>query len=153
MNRKNKRKLIGTRDRKVTRTNNVPHTPATVRKTSEPLTLQQALTLFLRAKETEGVRPRTVCDYINHVGYLSDIIPDTIRDYITYIRTQKRRYENSEGRKDKTVGLSVNTLNIRPRTISTMAKFWHEEGYLDYNPMENVKQVKAFQEDEVPGLT
>lgn len=163
-----KRSFIGTRDRKVTRTNEVRQPAKKLQDLEKRLTLQQALTLFVRAKETEGVRPRTVREYINHIGYLTDYLTeevgvqeaylddltgDLIREYINFMLTQKRRYDSSIGRQDKTVGLSANTVNIRLRTLRTMCRFWHEEGYTETNPMKNIKPVKTDQEDEVPGLS
>lgn len=162
------RKFIGTRKR-ATSVNSDEHTRKPmpeIRKDS--LTLEQALARFVRAKEAEGVRPRTIHAYHNHIGYLidyfteikgvqkpflDDITSDLIREYITYQLTEKRRYEGEKGRKDKTVGLSPNTVNIRLRTLRTMCRFWYTEGLAKVNAMENVKFVSADQTEEVPGLT
>lgn len=163
-----KRSFIGTRVRKVTRPVEIQRPPSEREVIEEEITLQQALTLFIRAKEAEGVRPRTIRDYINHIGYLtdymtqvkgilkplvSDLSADLIRDYIKYMMTEKRRYEGVEGRKDKTIGLSPNTINIRLRTLRTMCRFWHNEGLLQEDVMKNIKPVRLDEDDEVPGLS
>lgn len=162
-----KRKYIGTRVRKVTQPITVQQ-PSKNRQHEHDLTLQQALTLFIRAKEAENVRPRTIRNYMNHITYLSDymtevrgfrnaylkdLTADLIRDYISYMLNEKRRYEGLEGRKDKTVGLAVDTINIRLRTLRTMCRFWHAEGLIEENPMANIKQLRKDADDEVPGLT
>lgn len=162
-----KRKYIGTRVRKVTQPTTVQQ-PSKNRQHEHDLTLQQALTLFIRAKEAENVRPRTIRNYMNHITYLSDymtevrgfrnaylkdLTADLIRDYISYMLNEKRRYEGLEGRKDKTVGLAVDTINIRLRTLRTMCRFWHAEGLIEENPMANIKQLRKDADDEVPGLT
>lgn len=162
-----KRKYIGTRVRKVMQPTTVQQ-PSKNRQHEHDLTLQQALTLFIRAKEAENVRPRTIRNYMNHIAYLSDymtevrgfrnaylkdLTADLIRDYISYMLNEKRRYEGLEGRKDKTVGLAVDTINIRLRTLRTMCRFWHAEGLIEENPMANIKQLRKDADDEVPGLT
>lgn len=162
-----KRKYIGTRVRKVTQPTTVQQ-PSKNRQHEHDLTLQQALTLFIRAKEAENVRPRTIRNYMNHITYLSDymtevrgfrnaylkdLTADLIRDYISYMLNEKRRYEGLEGRKDKTVGLAVDTINIRLRTLRTMCRFWHAEGLIEEDPMANIKQLRKDADDEVPGLT
>lgn len=164
----NNRKPIGTRDRKAKRSVTQPNDVLQPTKDTRKCTLQQALTLFVRAKETEGVRPRTVREYINHIGYLSDYMTevcglqeafvddmsaDVVRGYIKYMLTEKRRYATSSGRKDKTVGLSVNTVNIRLRTLRTMCRFWSQEGIVNNNAMENIKSVATDESEEVPGIS
>lgn len=161
------RKFIGSRSRNVPRPPNVQQTPKKVGDHSD-LTLEQALTRFVRAKEVEGVRPRTVKEYIRHVEYLSDFMTevqglqnarvsdlsaDLIREYIRYLLSEKRRYEGTKGRRDKTVGLSVNTVNIRLRTLKTMCRFWHSEGIIESNPMNNIKPVSDDERAEVEGFS
>ncbi|WP_060210230.1 tyrosine-type recombinase/integrase [Sporosarcina koreensis] len=131
-------------------------------------TLNEALDAFIHAKEAEGVRPRTVENYREHIRYLADYLrtkhgwetayandltPEIIRSYIKYLRTEKPRYEYAEGRKDKWVGLSVNTINIRLRTLRTMCRFWAKEGVTETNAMETVKNVVGDTIEEVPGIS
>ncbi|MHC8516837.1 tyrosine-type recombinase/integrase [Sporosarcina sp. ITBMC105] len=131
-------------------------------------TLDEALNAFIHAKEAEGVRPRTVDNYREHIRYLSeylrtklgwrdilvnDLSSEVIRGYITYLRTEKPRYEGAEGRQDTRIGLSVNTINIRLRTLRTMCRFWAREGITEHNAMENVKNVVGDTYEEVPGIS
>lgn len=133
----------------------------------ESLTFNTAFEVFIRAKEAEGVRERTIADYWSHAKYLldyygdklgytevyvSDITPSIIRDYINYLCDEKPRYEHAIGRKDKTAGLSVSTVNTRLRTLRTMCRFWHREGYAEFNAMENIKPVVDDVREEVPGI-
>jgi len=170
--RKN-RAFIGTRVRKV------PHTPD-VQQPRKPVgfdrgdkrTLQQALALFIRAKESESVRPSTIREYRRHIEYLSDYMinvegyqnafvddlsEDIVRSYITYLLTEKRRYMSPKGRtggrKDTSKGLSANTVNIRLRTLRTMCRYWKSAGIIADNPMSEIKNVLTDNEEEVPGLS
>ncbi|MGE7183549.1 site-specific integrase [Peribacillus sp. NPDC006672] len=128
-------------------------------------TLQEALEVFLRAKVAEDVRQRTLGEYVRHIRYLteylsvyqptfkhvSDLTPSLIRDYITFSKN-KRAYAGDEQR-EKTTTLSVNTINIRLRTLRTMCKFWFEEGITRDNPMKNIKNLKQDAEEEVKGFS
>ncbi|MCG7345368.1 tyrosine-type recombinase/integrase [Sporosarcina sp. ACRSL] len=131
-------------------------------------TLNEALDAFIHAKQAEGVRPRTIDNYREHIRYLSDYLrtklgyevvyandltSDVIRSYIQYLRTEKPRYEGAEGRKDNRIGLSVNTINIRLRTLRTMCRFWAKEGITETNAMETVKNVVGDTVEEVPGIS
>ncbi|RFU60971.1 tyrosine-type recombinase/integrase [Peribacillus glennii] len=134
-----------------------------VEQPSARYTIDEALDIFVKAKEAEGVRPRTVENYRQHVSYLraflgegfniDELTPEVIRDYIIYLRVERPRYEGSEGRKFTKVGLSVNTINMRLRTLKTMCTFWHAEGMTPTNAMKTVKPVKDDSGEEVPGLT
>jgi integrase/recombinase XerD len=128
-------------------------------------TLQEALDIFLRAKVAEGVRQRTLGEYVRHIRYLteylsvyhpsfnyvSDLSPSLIREYITFSKN-KRAYAGDEQR-EKTTTLTVNTINIRLRTLRTMCKFWFEEDITPDNPMKNIKNLKQNAEEEVKGFS
>ncbi|MFJ5750456.1 tyrosine-type recombinase/integrase [Peribacillus frigoritolerans] len=128
-------------------------------------TLQEALDIFLRAKVAEGVRQRTLGEYVRHIRYLteylsvyhpsfkhvSDLTPALIRDYITFSKN-KKAYSGDEKR-EKNTTLSLNTINIRLRTLRTMCKFWFEEGITPDNPMKNIKNLKLDAEEEVKGFS
>jgi integrase/recombinase XerD len=130
----------------------------------ERYTIDEALEIFIRAKEAEGVRPRTIKDYRQHIRYLLDYIgrqpfyldeltAQLIRDYINYLRKERNAYEGVENREKETKGLSVNTINIRLRTLRTMCNFWYAEGMIAENPMQNIKPVRDDEHEEVPGLS
>ncbi|MFD6440193.1 phage integrase SAM-like domain-containing protein [Peribacillus sp. NPDC060186] len=98
-------------------------------------TLQEVLDIFLRAKVAEGVRQTTLGEYVRHIRYLTDYLtvhhpsfkhvndltPALIREYITFSKN-KKAYSGDEQR-EKNTTLSVNTINIRLRTLRTMCKF------------------------------
>lgn len=143
---------------KVRRTGVVRSTP------TETYTLDEALEIFIRAKEAEGVRPRTVKDYRQHMKYLAEYIAreqfnlheltaQLIRDYVNYLRKDRVAYEGVEGRQKVSVGLSINTVNMRLRTLRTMCNFWHADGMIAENPMMTIKPVRDDQQEEVPGLS
>lgn len=136
----------------------------------EDITLAEALDHFVRAKEAEGCRERTLKEYRLHIGYLteymgkkgdaggaspillSEVTPTVIRDYINYLLRDRTAYEGDEYRKKVKVGLSPNTVNIRLRTLKTMCRFWYAEGYASINAMELIKPVRADHVEEVQGL-
>ncbi|MCM3705836.1 MULTISPECIES: tyrosine-type recombinase/integrase [Cytobacillus] len=126
--------------------------------------IEEALEIFVRAKEAEGVRPGTINNYRSVIRYLSEWLPadivyvndinaDTIRNYINYLRTERTPYAEDTQRKRTYKKLSVNTINIRIRTLRTMFRFLFNEGIIAFNPMENITQVRDDERQEVPGLT
>lgn len=126
--------------------------------------IDEALEIFVRAKEAEGVRPGTVngyyatvrylCDWLGaETIYINDISASTIREYINYLRTERTPYAEDEHRKRSDKKLSVNTINIRIRTLRTIFRFLFNEGIIANNPMQNITQVRDDEREEVPGLT
>ncbi|MEX5835817.1 tyrosine-type recombinase/integrase [Bacillus velezensis] len=131
-------------------------------------TIEEALRIFIQAKEAEGLRSRTIKDYRQHISYLSEFLlenhPDVIddvnslttnhvREYINYLRNDRRPYKGAEHRKEiDRSGLAVNTINIRLRTLKTMCRFWYDEVMIETNPMIGVKPVKDDERKEVEGL-
>lgn len=129
-------------------------------------TIDEALEIFIRAKEAEGVRPRTIKDYRSHVKYLkeylntrddfkviSDLNSQMIRDYIIYLKDGKKAYEGAKHRKELDRGLSPTTINIRLRTLKTMCSFWYAEDILLSNPAAKIKSLKSDEQDAVKGFT
>lgn len=161
------RSFIGERKtpRRATATTKVQRPPSDQRL----YTVDEALEIFIRGKEAENVRPRTIKDYRQHMSYLmkyivevrqektpfyiEDLSSQIIRDYIVYLKDEKVAYEGAEGRKDLRRGLSVNTINMRLKTLRTLCTFLYADGILDDNPMKTIKPVKDDQQEEVPGLT
>ena len=158
----NKRVLVGTRKRKL------PRESKPIIPDKDDMSLDDALELFVQAKRVERVRDSTIRDYYSHIEYLSDYMTEVeclkkpfigdltavlIRRYINYMLTEKTRYSGIKGRRDKFVGLSPTTVNIRLRTLRTMCRFWYKEGISDINAMENIKPLRLDEEDEVVGLT
>jgi len=144
-----------TKDR---RTSNVRRTVA------EEYTIREALEIFISAKEAEGIRPRTVLDYRQHAEYfarymqndeflISEITPERIREYVNYLRKERRAYDGDDTRVKSEKGLSVNTINTRLRTMKTMCIFWYGEGMIYSNPMMGIKMMRDDELEEVPGLT
>ena len=132
------------------------------------LTIEQGLTLFIRAKEAEQVRSSTIRNYMNHIEYLTDYLTEVkaynqpklkdltaelIRDYIHYLLYERLRYKGIEGRQDKTMGLSPNTVNIRLRTLRTMSRYWANEGYIEANFMEQVNPIRIDEPEDRQGLS
>lgn len=167
-----KRRFIGARVRSGRHLEQVrqPSTPPL--KSEEKRTLQQALAIFIRKKEAEKVRNSTVREYRRHIEYLADFMTnvlgfqnafvgdlneDVIQAYVTYLLTVKKRYTASDGfsggRKDTSVGLSANTVNIRLRTLRTMCRYWATKGIIAENPMEDIENVRTDETEEVPGLS
>ncbi|MEH7401603.1 tyrosine-type recombinase/integrase [Gottfriedia acidiceleris] len=140
-----------------------------VRKVVKPTkryTFEEAVEIFIRAKEAEGVRERTVKDYRmytryfhDHVTenseapfYLDELTPELIREYVNYLLYERKPYEGDQFRKVKGTGLRPTSVNIRLRIYRTMCNFWYNEGYIETNPMANIKMVKTDQHEEVPGI-
>src|SRR5699024_2136538 len=88
-------------------------------------TIEQGLTLFVRAKETEQVRPATIRNYLNHIGYLSDYLTQTrgyinpllsdlsaqlIRDYVHYMLYERVRISWAD--KSDNSGLKIGRAHV-----------------------------------------
>ncbi|MDQ0270699.1 tyrosine-type recombinase/integrase [Cytobacillus purgationiresistens] len=127
-------------------------------------TIDQAMVIFIRAKEAEGVRPGTIKNYFDIVRYLREwlgddvklintINADTIRMYINYLRNERTPYAEDDSRTKTGKNLSVNTINIRIRTLRTLFRFLYNEGIISDNPMQNIPLVRDDEQQEVPGLS
>lgn len=127
-------------------------------------TIDDALAIFIRGKEAQGVRQSTINGYYDVVRYLREWLPDDItyineitadmiRGYINYLRTERTPYAEDEKRKRTDKQLSARTINFRIRIFQTMFRFLATEGIIAVNPMENISLVRADEYEEVPGLT
>ncbi|MGF6951001.1 integrase/recombinase XerD [Neobacillus sp. B4I6] len=135
-----------------------------VRKPREVLyTIEDAIEIFIRAKTAEGVRQGTITGYNDIFRYfrqwldeditnVNDITADNIRNYINYLRTERTPYAEDPQRKRRGKGLSVHTINIRIRGLSTFFRFLFNEGMIPSNPMQNISQVRDDAREEVPGI-
>lgn len=133
---------------------------------NQQLTVKQAFELFVNAKKAENVRERTIHDYGVHIKYLinfinekyggityiNELTTDIIRNYINYLRFEHKPYKDNKQRRIEEPGLSITTINIRLRTLRTMCRFWHKEGILSKNLMENIKPLKQDTDDSVNGF-
>lgn len=149
--------------RKVSERKNVSTDNQTVIQTP----FKEALELFVTAKKAEDMRPRTIDDYYKHVewlmNYLKEFYPDVttidqltpsiIRAYINYLKNERKPYQGNKSRQKKKKGLSINTINIRLRTLRVMCRFWTADDYLDKDPMENIKILRSDTVDDVNGFT
>lgn len=112
---------------------------------------------FYNAKVAEGRAKGTLSNYALNYGFFVEflnlkrvdrdirkITPDLIRSYIVWMLNEKVKFANSKYKleKDKTTGLSPVSVNTRLRTLRTFFKFIKDEGYFEYNPMENIKLVE-----------
>ncbi|RFU71030.1 integrase [Peribacillus saganii] len=156
------RKYIGERGPKATR--NVPKPSVDRQSVNVRYTIEEALEIFVKAKQAEGVRAGTIGGYYAVVRYLTDwlgaevtyideISADTLRGYINYLRTERTAYAEDDTRKQEGKGLSVTTINIRLRTLKTMFRFLYNEGIISDNPTANIAQVRDDERQEVPGLS
>lgn len=161
-----KRGYIGERGGEIRPTagSKIARLPSEQRSPIERYTIDEALDIFVQAKEAEGVRPRTVGNYREHIKYLKryvdrtpfyvdELTPGLIREYLLYLLKDRVAYAEDEFRTKKAQGLSPHTVNMRLRTLKTMCAFWYKDGLIASNPAANVKRVKSDQVDEVPGLS
>ncbi|WP_353855024.1 hypothetical protein [Bacillus sp. Bos-x628] len=120
------RKFIGERSptakRSVSRLTQDPRPP------ERKYSIEEALDIFVLAKEAEGMRERTIADYRSHIRYLSEFLverhpnilgdidgltSEIIREYIKYLKTDRVPYKEDKHRKKSAVkGLAVSTINM-----------------------------------------
>jgi integrase/recombinase XerD len=132
------------------------------RLTSAAVTLHHQLdyyfNVFLRAKETEGLKPRTLNDHKNHYRYLQswlterypslkldELTADHVRQYVQHMLAEQTLYTGHPTLQahNTTKGLSPATVNIRTRTLKCFLRFLHEEGYLQADLASRVKLQKV----------
>jgi integrase/recombinase XerD len=127
-------------------------------------TLDEAVEIFIRAKEAEGIRASTIKGYYDTVRYFKgwlgeetqytdEISATTRREYINYLRTERLPYQGDTQREGTKKGLSVYTINIRLRNLRTIFRFLFTEGIISSNPTSNIPLVKDDAHEEVQGLT
>lgn len=120
--------------------------------------LEQAIDLVISAKKIEGLRERTLKDYVKHYGYfvtwLSEFHPDItliehidvsiVRDHISYLKYDRVRYDGHKyiSSKDQRVGLSDTTVNIRLRTLKAIFSQLERDELIEVNPLSKVKLIR-----------
>lgn len=145
------------------------------RLTSVAITLHHPIdyyfALFLRAKKTEGLKPRTLNDHESHYRYLQrwltekhptlkleELTADHVRQYVQHMLTEQALYTGHPTlQSHNTVkGLSPATVNIRTRTLKCFLRFLHEEGYLIADlasriKLQKVKEdtISAFEKEQI----
>lgn len=139
------------------------------------LTLKQAVDMVVSTKQAEGVRDRTLRDYVKELGYfgkwlsqyhpevelVEDITTGIIRDHVNWMKYDARRYEGHifNGNKDHGIGLSDTTINIRLRVLKAIFNQLERDDLIEVNPAAQVKTLKqdidltnCLTDDEVRGI-
>ncbi|WP_028559836.1 tyrosine-type recombinase/integrase [Paenibacillus pinihumi] len=122
------------------------------------LTLQEALDMVVATKKAEGLRERTINDYVKDFIYFTDwlrkfhpnitmvheLSPAIFRDHIAWMKYEARRYENHKynNKKDHGVGLSDTTVNIRLRVLKAVFNQLERDGLIGENPIAGVKLLR-----------
>ncbi|WP_026561104.1 tyrosine-type recombinase/integrase [Bacillus sp. J37] len=116
---------------------------------------------FIETKIAEGRAKRTIEKYRNNHGFfleylnykkvdhsIHEITTDVIRSYIVWMLEDKVKFEGHPYKKDeeKTSGLAPSTVNTRIKTLRPFFKYLVTEGFIDFDPMTNIKDVKESQE-------
>ncbi|MEH6992914.1 tyrosine-type recombinase/integrase [Neobacillus drentensis] len=128
------------------------------RKEYPKLTLNQAIDYVISGKRAEGLRDRTLRDYTNMWRYFTDwlaenyevetideLTTDVFRNYINYLRYDAKRYDGHKyiDAEKQGVGLKEASINIRIRTYRAIFNHLDREGLIEYNPMNNVKELRT----------
>lgn len=121
------------------------------------LTFEQAIDLVVSGKRAEGVRDRTVNDYAKMWRYFTDWLSanyevemldelnaDVFRNYINYMKYDKRKYDGHKyiDSVRQGIGLSDTTININLRTLRAIFNHLQREELIEVNPMEKVKLLR-----------
>ncbi|WP_026574568.1 tyrosine-type recombinase/integrase [Bacillus sp. UNC438CL73TsuS30] len=119
---------------------------------------------FKRIKQAEGRAAGTMIQYSANygyfIGYLDDygiprsmdaISREVIRDYIVYMKDQKIKFEDHRCKteQDQTIGLAPSTINTRLKTLRVYFKTLMDEGLIDENPMDGIKNINEPEEEIV----
>jgi integrase/recombinase XerD len=122
------------------------------------ISFQQALDFAMNAKRAEGLRERTLVDYVKHFGYFvnwltekypeiefADELTSTIfRDHINYMRYDAKRYSGHKfiNEDNQRIGLTDTTVNIRLRTLKAIFNQLRRDRLIEVNPLENVNLLR-----------
>lgn len=139
-----------------------------------PMALEPAFHYFINAKIGEGIRDRTRDDYSNtwryftgwlaeenyDVTYVHELTPEICRNYIHYVTVEAPRYKGHKFiQTDQGKGLSAATINMRIRALKVAFNFWHREGFVRKNPMDNIRcqkvdedKIESFSDEQVEAL-
>jgi integrase/recombinase XerD len=139
------------------------------------LSLDQAIDFVISGKKAEGVRERTLKDYVKNwqyftewlsdnyegVEYIDEVATEMIRNYVNYLRHDRTRYEghtliNSE---NQGKGLKDTSINIRIRVYKALFNYLERENLIFENPTDNIKLMRTdvdltncFTDEEVKAL-
>lgn len=111
-------------------------------------------------KKSEGLREKTLEDYIQmqdyfrdwmkehypEIIYINDVTSGMIREYINFLQTDHFNNRTQE------YGLSPVTINIRIRNMGAFYNVLHKEKFINHNPMALIKMLKT-DEDTFKPLT
>ncbi|MFS0559618.1 site-specific integrase [Terribacillus sp. 179-K 1B1 HS] len=131
------------------------------------LSLDQALEIVVAGKRAEGVRDRTLRDYVKMFGYfrewldenyevshVGELTAEMFRNYINYMKYDKPRYGGHKFiTADQGVGLSDTTININLRALIALFNFLEREELIPVSPMRNIKLLRFDQNDLTNALT
>ncbi|GGE80517.1 integrase/recombinase XerD [Priestia taiwanensis] len=126
------------------------------------LTLQQAVDIVISGKRAEGCRDLTLRDYTKmwryftewltgnyEVTYVDEIETEVFRNYINYMKYDKKRYDGHKfiDADKQGIGLSDTTININLRTIRALFNHLYREELIEVNPMERIKLLRQDEND------
>ncbi|MDM5339697.1 tyrosine-type recombinase/integrase [Fictibacillus enclensis] len=121
------------------------------------LTFEQAIDLVIAGKRAEGLRERTLKDYVKSWEYfvtwirgnydyetLDKLTVDVFRNYINYQKYDAKRYDGHKyiSSDQQRVGLSDTTINIRLRVLKAVFNYLEREELIEVNPIEKVKLLR-----------
>jgi len=129
------------------------------------VTLDHAFQIFYSSKKAEGMRERTLEEYVNgwryfrewlnqkdpEIRFIQQIGAEHLRSYVDYM-SNKRKYSEVPSRKQTGETLSPYTVAFRLRILRTMFNFLHRENIIGDNPISNIKQPR-FDHKEKDTLT
>ncbi|PAD35959.1 tyrosine-type recombinase/integrase [Terribacillus saccharophilus] len=131
--------------------------PKQIRTNYVTQTLDEYFDLFYDIKTAEGKASSTLEQYRNNYKFfkrfldmrypyisISEIDRKVCRDYIRYMREEAVRWENHKflPKSSQTVGLSIETVNTRLKTLRVFFGCLVDEKGINENPMEGVKNLR-----------
>ncbi|WP_017756781.1 tyrosine-type recombinase/integrase [Calidifontibacillus oryziterrae] len=129
--------------------------------------LDYYFSIFIRAKQVEGLKSRTLKDHESHYKYfklwlveryptlkLEELTADHVRQYLHYMLNERTQYKNHPTleKHSHKQGLSPATVNIRTRTLKCFLKFLFDEGHMQENLAKRMKLQKV-DEDTIGAFT
>lgn len=123
--------------------------------TENAIPLDHAFQTFYASKKAEGMRERTLEEYVINwryfrewleqydpeIRFIQQIGSEHIRSYVNYMAA-KPKYSEVPCRKQTGETLPPYTVALRLRVLRTLFNFLHREQIIENNPVSNVKQPR-----------
>lgn len=134
-----------------------------LRKTKGNTSFKDGLSVFMQRKKNKNLSERTICDYQKsfkslreylfknkpHIHILNDIVHQDIEDFITYLRTEKIKYDDHPDFKkrvkegEEQVGLSPGAINRKINDLKVIFNYLVSVKLIETTPLAEIEKLEV----------